>query len=162
VHKFTDAKGREWRIALTYGVMQQVKEDLGIDLLVVQNGVVQSQGLNDLKAFVNLLFVVCEDQAKEQSLSDVDFGRSLDGTSLKEAFAAFQAEYDDFFQFSPVTQEILRTSLGIAKEATDQLTKAAIEEISSPETKAAILQKLESSRDSMHGSIASTLKASPA
>jgi hypothetical protein len=163
VHKFTDAKGREWRIELTYGVLQQVKEDLGIDLLDVQSGGAKSQGLGfDLTAFINLLFVVCEDQAKEANLSDVDFGRSLGGSALKEAFDAFQAEYVDFFQFSPATQQILTTSLGTAKEATEALTAMALEEISSPETKAAMQEKLESSRDSMRGSIAAALRASPA
>ncbi len=163
MHKFTDAKGREWRIELTYGVLDQIKDDLGIDLLDVQNGGAQSQKLGfDLRAFINLLFVVCEDQAKEAAIDDVAFGRSLGGSSLKEAFDAFQAEYVDFFQFSPATQEILTTSLGTAKEATETLTKMAVEEINSEATKAAIQQKLESSRDSMRGSIATALRASPA
>lgn len=160
MHKFTDAKGREWRISLTRGVLQQIKDDLAIDLLDLQSGVSQSLNL-DLTAFCNLLFVVCEEQAKEAEIDDVQFGRSLDGATLKEAFDAFQAEYVDFFQFSPATQAILKTSLGTATEATERLTKMALEEIESEETKAAIQQKLESSRLSMRGNILTALKESP-
>lgn len=162
MHKFSDAKGREWKLGLTYGVLDQIKSDLEIDLLDVQNGGGESQRLNfDLRSFINLLFVICEEQAKAQSLSDVDFGRSLGGTSLKEAYAAFELEYIDFFQFSPATQAILMKSLGKAKEATETLTTIALEEIESQQTKAAIQQRLESSRHLMRGNIDTALKESP-
>lgn len=51
----------------------------------------------DVIAFVDLLYVLCEDQAKAESVSDEDFGRGLAGDSLAEAGKAFVRELIDFF-----------------------------------------------------------------
>lgn len=161
MHKFTDAKGREWRLSLTYGAFQQIKEDLGLDFLDVKQGGVAISKLGfDVTQFVNMLFVLCEEQAKEAAIDDAGFGRGLDGESLKGALDAFLAEYLDFFRFSQETQDLLTATLGQATAATKTATKMALEMINSPETMEGIQKALESQRPSIAGAIATALKES--
>ena len=102
---FTDSKGRTWEVELNIRQMKRVRDTLGIDLVNVisanKDGSVSTDTLervaNDPILLVDILWVLCEGQAKPAGVTDDDFGSSLAGDSIEEATRAFLDELVDFF-----------------------------------------------------------------
>ena len=102
---FTDAKGRSWEIELNIRQMKRVRDILGVDLVNViqagKDGAVATDTLdrvaNDPILLVDILWVLCEGQAKAAGVTDDDFGSSLAGDSISDATKAFLDELVDFF-----------------------------------------------------------------
>ena len=102
---FTDNKGRVWEVELNIRQMKRVRDTLGIDLVNVisanKDGSVSTDTLervaNDPILLVDILWVLCEGQAKAAGVTDDDFGSSLAGDSISDATRAFLDELVDFF-----------------------------------------------------------------
>ena len=102
---FTDNKGRVWEVELNIRQMKRVRDVLGIDLVNVisanKDGSVSTDTLervaNDPILLVDILWVLCEGQAKAAGVTDDDFGSSLAGDSIADATRAFLDELVDFF-----------------------------------------------------------------
>ena len=102
---FTDNKGRVWEVELNIRQMKRVRDILGIDLVNIistgKDGAVATDTLdrvaNDPILLVDILWVLCEGQAKPAGVTDDDFGSSLAGDSIEEATRAFLDELVDFF-----------------------------------------------------------------
>ncbi|MBO4708502.1 MAG: hypothetical protein J5727_01840, partial [Kiritimatiellae bacterium] len=94
---FTDNKDRVWEVELNIRQMKRVRDILGIDLVNVisanKDGSVSTDTLervaNDPILLVDILWVLCEGQAKPAGVTDEDFGSSLAGESIEEATRAF-------------------------------------------------------------------------
>ena len=93
MRNFKDNRGRSWQIALNVYEMKRVRAILGVDLVNVialgKDGKVQVDLIdriaNDPCLLVDILWVLVEAEAKEQGVSDVDFGSSLAGAAIEEA-----------------------------------------------------------------------------
>ena len=102
---FTDSRGRAWEVELNIRQMKRVRDTLGIDLVNVisaaRDGSVSTDTLervaNDPILLVDILWVLCEGQAKPAGVTDDDFGSSLAGDSISDATRAFLDELVDFF-----------------------------------------------------------------
>ena len=102
---FTDNKDRVWEVELNIRQMKRVRDTLGIDLVNViqagRDGAVATDTLdrvaNDPILLVDILWVLCEGQAKAAGVTDDDFGSSLAGDSIADATRAFLDELVDFF-----------------------------------------------------------------
>ena len=102
---FTDAKGRSWEIELNIRQMKRVRDILGVDLVnVIQtrsDGSIATDTIdrvaNDPILLCDILWVLCEQQAKLAGVTDDDFGSSLAGDSIETATRAFLDELVDFF-----------------------------------------------------------------
>ena len=105
MRQFTDTKERVWDVELNVRQMKRVRDVLGIDLVnVIQagnDGAVATDTLdrvaNDPILLVDILWVLCEGQAKAAGVTDDDFGSSLAGDSISDATRAFLDELVDFF-----------------------------------------------------------------
>ena len=105
MRSFKDNQGRSWQIALNVYEMKRIRALLGIDLVNVitldKDGAVKvdlvDRIANDPCLLVDILWVLVEAEAKEDGVSDVDFGCSLAGKSIEEATQAFLDELVDFF-----------------------------------------------------------------
>ena len=105
MRQFTDTKGRVWEVELNVRQMKRVRDVLGIDLVNViqggKDGTVATDTLdrvaNDPILLVDILWVLCEGQAKAAGVTDDDFGSSLAGDSISDATRAFLDELVDFF-----------------------------------------------------------------
>jgi len=106
MHKFTDDLEREWKIILNTTIMEDISDGLDIDLFEpIKEGeneqllgkIVPTSRENIIR-FVNMLFMICESQCKEQGITDKQFGQGLGGGGLKSATTAFYEEWMDFFQ----------------------------------------------------------------
>ncbi|TWT56503.1 hypothetical protein [Allorhodopirellula solitaria] len=92
---FKDNQGQTWTIALTLGKVRKIREKLGLDLLKPLHHAQILDSLTDQLAFV---FLLCEEQAKEHSISIDDFEDRLAGDSVaQDASIAFLEECAFFF-----------------------------------------------------------------
>ena len=154
MHIFKDNQGRSWNFALNVWEMKRIRASLGVDLVnavaLGKDGNVQADLVdriaNDPCLLVDILWVVCEEQAKEDGVSDVDFGSSLAGDAVEEATRAFLDELVDFF---PGARRLfLRKAVELARRyaaQTDAALKAALE---SPEFEARLGASMSSSTKS--------------
>lgn len=94
MQKFKDNTGREWAIELNGWAMKRIHERLGI---ACRNPQAVFESVDDLPLFCDILYVLCEAQAKERGVSDEDFGKSLGGDAIDEAVEAFISEAIPFF-----------------------------------------------------------------
>ena len=105
MRQFTDTKERAWEVELNVRQMKRVRDVLGIDLVNViqagRDGTVATDTLdrvaNDPILLVDILWGLCEGQAKAAGVTDDDFGSSLAGDSIADATRAFLDELVDFF-----------------------------------------------------------------
>lgn len=96
---FKDSADRTWTIGINVFAIKRVKGLLGVDLYSLVDGNFEGLGrlLGDPVSLVDVLFVLCKDEADRLNVSDEDFGRGMGGDSLARATDAFLAEYTDFF-----------------------------------------------------------------
>lgn len=151
MHIFTDNQRRSWNLSLNVWEMKRIRAALGVDLVnavaVGRDGNVQADLVdriaNDPCLLVDILWVLCEEQAKEEGVSDVDFGSSLAGDAIEEATRAFLDELVDFF---PGARRLfLRKAVDLARKyaaESDAALKAALE---SPEFEAKVAESMSSS-----------------
>ncbi len=130
---FADKDGASWSIDLSVGIMEEVKGKIGIDLLdpIGENNVLAVDlaptEAKNIMLFVNMLFLLCEDQCKERSVSSSQFGRLLNLSSLQGSYEAFFKEWEDFFLSlgrKEVTEAIRKV-----KELTVEMTLEIVEKI---------------------------------
>lgn len=99
MHSFTDAENRKWRICINVAALKKCRNLLEEDLMALVD-----DGFESLNAFLNnpirlvdVIYVLCQDQAEKASVSDEDFGRAMAGGAIKDAATAFVEELADFF-----------------------------------------------------------------
>lgn len=99
MHTFTDHAGRVWTISIHVTAVKRCRALAGVDLygLVDEKFEGLSKLLGDPCGLVDVLYVLCKDEADRLGVSDEDFGRGLGGDSLERATAAFLEELTDFF-----------------------------------------------------------------
>lgn len=105
---FLDTKGRSWVIEVTAWDVRQarVRLDLDVGKLVEDRCKPLAELLGDPVRLVDLVYLLCERQARERGVTDEEFGRSIDGDVLDAMGAALIEALADFFQ--KATREILR------------------------------------------------------
>ena len=136
MRQFRDTKGRTWRVELNVRQMKRVRDALGVDLVNViearRDGTVAADTLervaNDPVLLADILWVLCEGEAKPAGVTDDDFGSALAGDSISEATRAFLDELVDFF---PGARRLfLRKAVDLARRCEaegEESLKAALE-----------------------------------
>ncbi len=115
---FTDNAGRVWTLTLDVTAVKRVKGRLDVNLYeLVDDGFKGlAKLLDDPSALVDILYVLCEEQAGKLGLDDLAFGQGMRGEAIWNAGKAFHAEYADFFHDPRVKAGLLK-----AIEAADRL-----------------------------------------
>ena len=103
MHKFKDKENNSFSIDITLGKVKKVKSELGLDLLALFTDAETQEKVNDPLTFVDMLYLLCEEQIKraykdENQSPDIVFGEKLDLESLEEATGQFMDALIDFFQ----------------------------------------------------------------
>ena len=113
---FKDSGGRAWPVAVTVWGCKRVKSLTGVDLYKLIGDELKPLGelLNDPGTFCDVLFVLCEDEAKRSGVTDEQFGRALAGDSFHAAQEAFVAALVDFFP-NPKARAALTKALNAAR-----------------------------------------------
>lgn len=96
---FTDNAGRTWTVAINVATVKRVRGLLGVDLLGLIDdkfaGLAKLMG--DACDLIDVLYVLCKDEADKMGVTDDQFGRAMSGDALEHAADAFLAEFTDFF-----------------------------------------------------------------
>jgi len=102
MRSFKDNADRTWTITLNVYAVKKVRDLLGVDLLDLGgdqaepgNGLLYRL-IADPVLLVDVLYVICKDQADEANVSDEQFGRAMAGDVIDAATRAFLEELADF------------------------------------------------------------------
>jgi hypothetical protein len=146
MHVFTDATGRNWTITINVAALKKVKALTGVNLLELLDNNLEglSALLSDIVKLVDILYVLCKDQADALGVSDEDFGRALAGDSLEQAVDAFLEEFVDFFP-NRRAREALRKMLSKGKTITEKAMQQALEKIEQVNIENEVMKLLNSS-----------------
>lgn len=96
---FKDTKDRPWTVAVNVDAVKRVKARVEIDLLRVGSGdanLIVELADNPIM-LVDVLFALCEPEAKAAGVTDEDFGKAMAGQAIDDATDALMAELSDFF-----------------------------------------------------------------
>lgn len=154
MRQFTDTKGRVWEVELNVRQMKRVRDILGIDLVNViqagKDGAVATDTLDrvadDPILLVDVLWVLCEGQAKAAGVTDDDFGSSLAGDSIADATRAFLDELVDFF---PGAKRLfLAKAVSLARRFGGEMEAALGKALEDPELERRVAESMRSSASS--------------
>lgn len=127
-----DDKGREWNIAVTIGSMANIKDNLGIDLIRVEQLLGDGEdsffaSLTDDEIYLAKIISFCCDPNSyaQNDCSRQEFIESLTGKVFFEAREAFVKELIRFFEEMgrPYRAKIIRTWDEFVKKAVEQLNE---------------------------------------
>lgn len=131
-HKFKDADGREWSIVLDVYNAEAVQEQCGVDLfsLFADDQVGAAKLFANVRKTVDVLYVLCKEQADVANIDDIGFGRAIRGDAIQDATNALLQGVANFY---PTDQRLHREAMILkATVATTQVNQkilAAIEAI---------------------------------
>jgi hypothetical protein len=125
---FKDRHGHQWVVELNVAQQMRVKAALGVNVF----DLFDMQGLaalaTDLIKLCNILWVLCERQAKERGISEEGFGEALAGDSLDDAFTAFTQELIDFFP-RKAERENIRRAVAKTHQINQRVQERAVRKI---------------------------------
>jgi hypothetical protein len=184
VRRFKDGKGREWEIAVTYGLCRRLKADLaqqGINLLepLLPRGVdpaspeaksidkakrptLFAELQTDLLLFFDLLEAIVAPQLKEAGVDkdgENGFGCAMAGDHIFAAQTAFVEEWSDFFQSLHRTEIV--TAMGKSQAWWEKAVKAMEAQVTDSRLDAAMERKLAEVTSSGSGKLLALLDSIP-
>jgi len=98
--KFTDAKNREWVLALDPIIIDDVHKELTISLYTIADdkGVALAELYGNVPVFCNLVYIIVREQAQAAGVDERSFMRGMTGDSLEAMGEAF---YQCLAEFAP-------------------------------------------------------------
>lgn len=121
--KFTDNRGDDWVVFLDTTAAKRVRNLLEVDLLSFASEQQLARLSDDYILLVDVLWVLCEEQAAQRGVSDVDFGRRMVGAPLEAARPALLRAIVDFFP--PRQQAVLAAAVDKIFECSEQMMRRA-------------------------------------
>ena len=128
MHGFKDSAGRYWSVRVDVGAVKRVRAALGVDLMQVaerknaeggrEPGVLERLA-SDPVLLVDVIYVLCRDQAEAQGVSDENFGATMAGDALDHAVKAMLGAIVDFFP-NPRERAALKRVLAAAELEADR------------------------------------------
>jgi len=96
---FADNAGRTWLISINVTAVKRCRALAKVDLYGLVDKKFEGLGnlLGDPIALVDVIYVLCQDEADKLGISDEDFGRAMAGDAIEHATNAFLEELTDFF-----------------------------------------------------------------
>lgn len=117
--EFTDSKARVWRLEFNIPICRRLKSEVGFDIGDLQEGKALIQMVMDPMKFAQVLWLLCESQADRDKVTEEQFGQSLNGDALDDAFVALNGAVVNF------TPSHLRAAAMKVVAATDQAMQAS-------------------------------------
>jgi len=93
---FADAAGREWVVDIDVAALRRVRKRLDLNLMDAIGGETLGRLADDPVLLVDVLYVLCQEQAERDGISDEAFGRAMRGDALDAAAGAFLEALADF------------------------------------------------------------------
>jgi hypothetical protein len=123
---FKDTADRMWTVQINVDAVKRVRDALGINLTkAVDDGFkLLAEIVEDPIRLVDVLFVLCQEQAEKQGVTDVDFGRSMSGDAIMQAAEAFIEALTGFFP-NARSRAMLTALLGKGRKVRDLMMDKA-------------------------------------
>ena len=91
-HCFTDSEGREWEVAITVGIIKKVRQKYSLDLADAFDFDLKGQAKNDVLQkisddpvlMIDVLYCICEEQAKARNITEIAFGELFSTGEMME------------------------------------------------------------------------------
>lgn len=154
--EFKDANGKAWLVRLDAPTIADVRRDCGVDLAELE-GKVAGQLESDPVLLVNVLYVVCREQANQAGINDRQFGTALVGDPIGAAAKALIDAITDFFPIGKRT--LLRSLVDKQGEIRDKGTALAMAKLNNPELQQQLLAAMESKMDAEIASLLTRLSS---
>jgi hypothetical protein len=161
MRSFRDNKGRTWAIEINVWAVKKVRGLLNVNLTgLVDDGFEKlAELMKDTITVIDVIYVLCKDEADKAGVSDEDFGRAMFGDALAHAKDAFLEELTDFFEDRRI-RESLRKVLSLSRSLQDQMMEQMTEQMDRIDLDAEV-QKLSESLRSAPASSESIQAHSP-
>lgn len=159
MHNFNDANGHGWEVALNVRQMKRIRAALGLDLVNVitldKDGAVKVDVIDRIASdpclLVDVLWVIVEEQAKLEGISDEEFGTALAGEAIENATKAFLDELVDFF---PGAKRLfLKKTVELSRKYAEEMEKVLEKALDDPELERKIAESTRSSASSQASSV---------
>jgi hypothetical protein len=141
---FKDSKGREWTVTVDTTTVKPVRAATEVDLLDTSGRMLERLA-DEPSLLVDVLWVLCSDEAKQRGVSDVQFGQALVGDSIDAATTALMEAVTDFFPSRK--RDVLRRASAMADRVRQKGTDMAMAKIDNPELEAKLLATMEAEMD---------------
>ena len=129
---FKDATGRTWTVAVNTTTAQRVRDLTDINPFDMQKFNEIYSILRDPIRLVALVYALCKPEIEQRELTPEQFGESLSGQSLRDAWDAFEAELILFIrQLTPGDGERLQATLDRIRSLDDLATEKLTAQIKS-------------------------------
>lgn len=151
---FTDESDRKWVLRVDVAAIKSVRDALKFNLGDLGETADNFLRLADDPCLLcDVLYLLCEDQAKERNISDTDFGRLLAGDVIFNATVALEEAITDFFP------QAKRSLLQRLRKKTDRVQTMGInlvsEKLDDPELERQIQVRMKAKMEAMiQGSLA--------
>lgn len=116
--------GQVIKLEITPQTVLDIKNSLNYIIIDVGKNSDIEKLLDDTLNLVNVLYLCCKEDCDEKKISDVQFGRGLNGKLLQEATEKFLVELKNFLPQSK--RMILEHSLQMQAEIMEEVTKTSI------------------------------------
>lgn len=73
---FKDRKGNEWRVELDAPTIEEIRDDIGVDLISMERDPLLAFQFNPMD-LIKCIWIICRDQAQEQGVDERTFKKSL-------------------------------------------------------------------------------------
>ena len=93
---FKDQNGKEWTVTLDAPKIRSVRNECKLDLAAIDDRPYERM-YDDTILLVDVLWVLCREQAQKANITDVQFGEALVGDTIERATEAVLAAILDFF-----------------------------------------------------------------
>ncbi len=128
---FKDTMGREWKLRLNVGLLGEVKREAAIDLgLVAQDLSWVEMLFGKFEKLIQVLWVLCADQAAAIPITPEEFPYGFDGEVLELAGSALTEAIADFYPRSKIARA-LKEKLPAIMAETDNRAIAELERLTS-------------------------------
>jgi hypothetical protein len=97
--RFTDAKGREWTLAIVHQDAVRIRKELGVSLYSLCDNKLAglAELLSDPEKLVCVVYDLVQKKADREGISPEDFGSAFSGETLEAMGDAFLEALTDFF-----------------------------------------------------------------
>lgn len=127
MRQFKDENGKPWTLSVNIGTVKAVKSLAKIDLLDLRDGNLFTDLASDPVKLGDVLWVLCQEEAKAAGIGELQFATALAGDALEAATAALLEEIVDFF---PKPQrEVLRKALSKGRQLQEQQMAKALRQL---------------------------------
>lgn len=126
MRRFKDNQDREWKIEVNGFTVGEVRRDTGVLLPSWYDDQMKlpRELASDWCKLVDVLWVLCREQAEATNVSQKEFASALMGDALGSAWDALEEAVPDFFT-SPDQREMARTLTGKLRTASKVYMEAA-------------------------------------